>query len=164
MFIRLEGPWSVADLPDDLKNDTVFRFTITMPNKSKIEVDLLADVDPDYDNLIEQLQSLPGQYTYYATLYSELKSQIATFERAVKTRRGKQLEYIVRTSSAKGVKLTDKQSQSLLEADDEVIKLEAKLILLNKTCGKLYHMIEAMRLKSEHLRTLSVFRRQEYQD
>ena len=58
-------------------------------------------------------------------------------------------------------KPTDKQTAALLDGDSDLVKHEAELAILQRNCGKVYHMVEAIRLRSEHSRSLAGFKRQE---
>ena len=61
----------------------------------------------------------------------------------IKHRRAFLISQAVKEASQAQVKITVKQSEAVAEADEEIDKLESKLLLLEKNCGKLYYMIEA---------------------
>jgi len=52
----------------------------------------------------------------------------------------------------------------VVESDKRLNKLETELLLANKHCGKMYFMVEAIRMKSDNLRSLAGFARAELQD
>jgi hypothetical protein len=49
----------------------------------------------------------------------------------------------------------------MIDGDGDLVKAEAELALLQKNVGKVYHMVEAIKLRSEHSRSLAGFKRQE---
>ena len=53
------------------------------------------------------------------------------------------------------------QVKSIAEKDKELQKLDVKLALIQKHVGKMWHMVEALKLKAEVLRSLAGFKRQE---
>ena len=92
-------------------------------------------------------------------MYSELKMQVAFLERKIKARRGKLVKTVLDDAIAAQVRFTDKQVQSVIEADNVLNKLEVQMLLLNKHAGKMYFMVEALKMKSDNLRSLAGFAR-----
>lgn len=120
-----------------------------------------ADLDVDYTIIQDQLADTPSEFAYWGAIYSELKMRVALLERKVKTRRGVLADQAIKQAVAASVKLTDKQVQTIIEADRELNELEAKAILLNKHTGKAYFMVEAIRMKSDNIRSLAGFAKAE---
>jgi hypothetical protein len=105
------------------------------------------------------LEDTPSEFAYWGAIYSELKMQVAKVERQIKARRGKLVDKAIKSAAQASVRLTDKQVQAIVEADQDLNRLEAKLIISNKHCGKMYFMVEAIRMKSDNLRSLAGFAR-----
>jgi hypothetical protein len=122
---------------------------------------MLQDIDVDYDALEESLQTMPAQYTYWAAVFSTYKALVAQVERRTKTRRGVIAREAVSKASEHNVKLTDTQLKTIIEADEDLVKLEMLTINMQANANKLYHMLEAIRMKSDHCRSLAGFKRQE---
>lgn len=163
---RPTPPWVSEHIPEELVNSTIFRFRITLPGKQPIraEVDLLADLDVDYEDLEQQMSQIPSIYAYWAAIYSELRRITATLERAIKARRGAAVAHIVEEGRNSQTKLTDKSVAMLLEKDTKLDELEHQLNKVNMNVGKLYHMLEALKMKADMLRSLAGFKRQERAD
>jgi len=154
--------WVSEHLPSELADSTLFRFKVTLPNGLSTEVSMLPDIDVDYDILEQQLQDIPAQYTYWAALYSEMKSMVAVAERKVKARKGECIEEVLESFKKEGLKPPSvEQVKSIAEKDKELQKLDVKLALIQKHVGKMWHMVEALKLKAEVLRSLAGFKRQE---
>ena len=149
-------------LPPELADSTLFKFKVTLPNGISTEVSMFPDIDVDYDILEQQLQDIPAQYTYWAALYSEMKSMVAIAERKVKSRKGECIEEVLESFRKEELKPPSvEQVKSIAEKDKELQKLDVKLALIQKHVGKMWHMVEALKLKSEVLRSLAGFKRQE---
>ena len=147
--------WISEHLPSELADSTLFRFKVTLPNGLSTEVSMLPDIDVDYDILEQQLQDIPAQYTYWAALYSEMKSMVAVAERKVKARKGECIEEVLESFKKEGLKPPSVELvKSIAEKDKELQKLDVKLALM-------WHMVEALKLKAEVLRSLAGFKRQE---
>jgi hypothetical protein len=154
--------WVSENLPPELADSTLFKFKVSLPNGIQVEVDMLPDIDTDYDILQEQLQDIPAQYTYWAAMYSEMKSLVSVAERKVKARKGECIEEVLKSYREEGVKPPSvEQVKSIVEKDRELQKLDIRYALVQKHVGKMWHMVEALKLKAEVLRSLAGFKRQE---
>jgi hypothetical protein len=120
-----------------------------------------ADLDIDYQIIQQQLEDTPSEFAYWCAIFSELKMQVNKLERTIKVRRGKLVEKILKEAMDSSVRLTDKQVQAIIEADEELNKLEVKLMIAQKHTGKMGFMVEAIKMKSDNLRSLAGFARQE---
>lgn len=153
--------WIDANISETMATSSVFRFKVQFPNKHEEEVDLLADLDIDYDTLEAHLEEIPAQYMFWAAVYSELKSMVAIAEMKIDRRRAVLTKEVLEQFKAKGVKLTDKQLTNLLDKDDKLTIFQVGLAAAQKKTGKVYHMVEAIRMRSEHCRSLAGFKRQD---
>jgi len=127
----------------------------------KATVDLLPDLDLDYDILEQSMQDIPAQYAFYSMVYSEARMKVAIEERRLKAIRGTITRRIQTEASTENVKLTADQVKNVIEASDDMINADTKLQLAQMQCGKLYHMLEALKMKAELARSLAGFKRQE---
>lgn len=155
--------WFSEYVPEEVANSSLFKFVVDI-NGQRVDVDMRADLDVDQRIVQQQLEDTPSEFAYWAAIYSELKMQVAKIERQVKVKRGKLVDHAIKEAAQANVKLTDKQVQSVIEADQDLNKLEALLMIANKHCGKMYYMVEAIRMKSDNLRSLAGFARQEMAD
>ena len=154
--------WFTAFVSEEVSDSTLFKFNIVINNK-KIEVDMRADLGVDYTAIQQQLEDTPSEFAYWAALYSELKAGVSTLERRVKARRGVAANHLLEEAFKVGSKVTDKQMAVAIDADEELNRLEGLLANMQKHAGKMYFMIEAIRMKSDNLRSLAGFARIEYQ-
>lgn len=165
--------WIQEHLPAELADSTLFKFHVQLQvpeardaetgkvTYKSLEVNMLPDLDIDYEMLEHQLSQIPAQYAFWAAIYSELKLGVAIAERKLKARKGKVIERITSEAATAKVKLTSDQVKAIAEADTEIRDAELRFERAQMHCGKIYHMIEAIKLKSELARSLAGFKRQE---
>lgn len=158
---RKTPKWYSSLIPEAVRDSTLFKFTVRIPRINDepltVEVDLTADLDIDYDMIRQQLEDTPSEFAYWAAIHSELKMQVAKLQRRLKARRGKVAYDLIKEAIARDIKLTQKQVDTAVEADSKLNELEAQLMIMEKHCGKMYYMVEAIRMKAENLRSLSGF-------
>ena len=157
---RKQSKWFNEFVPEEIGSSSLFKFAINIGDK-RIEVDMRADLDIDYSIIQTQLEDTPSEYAYWAAIYSELKMRVAKLERSIKVKRGQLISTAVKEASEANLRLTDKQVQAIIEADDELNKLESILLLAEKHAGKMWFMVDAIKMKSENLRSLSGFAKTE---
>lgn len=163
--------WVVENVPKELVESTLFRFDIMLQvnetddsgvtKKKTITVDILPDLKLDYEELEEQMMRLPAQYAFWAAIYSEVRNSVELMERAIKVRRGVAISQLLRSGKEDNIKFTTDQVKQVLESDEQLVKLDEKLQKLQMQNGKLYHMMEALKMKAELSRSLAGFKRQE---
>lgn len=153
--------WVAEHLPDALVNSELFTFNIRLPSGDTIKVRLFHDMDIIYENLEQHLEQIPAQYMYWAAVYSEMRSHVSVLETKVDLRKAAVTHEILDRFKAKGIRLTDKQLVYLINGDQKLTQLSAELAIAHKKTGKLYHMVQAMQMRSEHCRSLSGFKRQD---
>lgn len=153
-----QSKWFQQYVPEDLSSSKIFRFDIEI-GEDRVEVDISADLDIDQSVIQQQLEDIPSEFAYWSALYSELKLQTGILDRKIKARRGVLVNEAVKNATEAQVRLTDKQVQAIIERDKTLNELECRLLVAQKNCGKLYYMIESMRMKSDSLRSLAGFAR-----
>ena len=150
-------------LNDDIAT-TLLRVRVELPEGGTVDKDIRPDVVIDYDMLEEQLEETPSAYVFWSMVLAESKKNVATLERIVKRRKGDVTRELLGDAREKGVSLRRADVDDLIEADEKLNELEGRLILANRTLSKLFAVVEAMRMKSDHLRSLAGFKRQEQRD
>lgn len=165
--------WIQEHMPAELADSTLFRFMVQLQviesrdeitgkaTYKTLEVDMLPNLDLDYEMLEYQMAQIPAQYAFWASIYSELKLGVAIAERKLKARKGKVIERITSEANSSKIRLTADQVKAIAEADTDIRDAELKYEKAQMHCGKVYHMIEAIKLKAELARSLAGFKRQE---
>jgi hypothetical protein len=153
--------WFQEHVPLDLANSPLFQFKIKLQNGNTCEINLVADIDINFEILEEQHERIPAQYIYWAAIYSELRCAVAILELKMRSKKNVVLRKTLEEFRARNAKTTDKQINAIVDGDQDLVKSEAELAILQRNCGKVYHMVEAIKLRSEHCRSLAGFKRQE---
>jgi len=154
--------WIDANVPEELISSSLFRFDVTLrvpdqndPKKlKKITIDILSDLDVNMDILEEQMQNIPSQYAYWAAIYSELRVAVAVAERNLKVRKGKATDEVARTAKEAGTKITAEQMRHIVEVNPGLVEADLRLANAHMLAGKVYHMMEAIKMKHEVCRSL----------
>lgn len=153
--------WISKHVPAEIVKSGLFVFKVKMVDGTTVKVDMTNDIEIDYERLEEQMDQVPGQYVWWAGIYSEAKAMVTLLERRIKIRRGVLVEEALKEARESQVRLTDKQAEKVVETDDKLNKWEVQLAVLQKNTGKLWHMLKAIEMKAELLRSRSGFKRQE---
>lgn len=154
--------WYAQNVPEDIAKQII---TLRFPAQDGfIERDFRPDVEIDYDDLVKQLEETPAIFSFWANLLAEVRKQSAVIERKITRRKGEVTRTLLEEANSKGVKLRRDDVEDLIEADDLLNKFEAELIVANKHVGKIWAITDALKMKSEHLRSLAGFKRQEQRD
>lgn len=161
-----KNKWFTDNVSEDVAK-SLFKIEIKLDDGRTIERDYVADVDIDYDNLEEQMKDMPSIYSFWSVLLAEQKLIVSKIERQIKRRRGKIVEEL--TSNAKNSEETKTARSALratdikelIEADDNLLALETKYILAERTLSKLYAVVKALEIKSDNLRSLCSIKKQE---
>lgn len=156
--------WFEENINPDIAKALV-RLKVDLGDGRVIERDFRPDLKIDYETLEEDLQHTPQSFAFWATVYSEQKAVVAILERTAKRRRAILYEMIIDESRQdKWPKVPEKIFKELAEKDENLLRIELKLALANRTMGKLYNIVDAIKMKSDHLRSLAGFKRQEQRD
>lgn len=149
-------------LPDELSN-CLIKLKIYLPDKD-IEYDFRPEVTLVYDQLEKQLEDCPQQFVFWSVIYAEQKAKVSVLERElmmVKSRAERQISAELRKSN---VKLGRAEINAIIELNETVHNVACQLIEEEKRLYKLKAMVEAIKMKSEHLRSLAGFKREEIRE
>lgn len=165
--------WVDANIPEELVTSTLFRFKITLQvpdptaddpkRKKQILVDILPDLDIDMEIIEEQMQDIPSQYAFWASVYSELRLAVAVAERKLKVRKGKAVDEIIKEMVANKTKISVEQQKSIVEMDKQLIDCDLRLAMAHMVSGKVWHMVKALEMKHEVCRSLIGLKKSEHE-
>lgn len=154
--------WYGDNVPEDIAKQIItLRFPV---QDGMVERDFRPDVEIDYDDLVKQLEETPAIFSFWANLLAEVRKQVAVIERKITRRKGEVTRTLLEEARSKDVKLRRDDVEDLIEADEQLNKFEAELIMVNRHASKLFAITDALKMKSEHLRSLAGFKRQEQRD
>jgi len=153
--------WFEQNIPEDVAK-RIIRLKISIGDGKFIQRDFRPDLSIDYETLEQDLETIPQSFAYWAMVYSEAKAEVAKLERIAKRRRAIITDMILKEAKENEMpRIAEKVFRDLIEKDSKLLEIEGKIILANRTMGKLWNIVEAMRIKAEALRSLAGFKRQE---
>jgi uncharacterized protein (DUF1778 family) len=152
--------WISSNFDEELAQ-AVFKLKVELPNGKIVTKNFSADVVVDYDMLEEQLAETPAIYAFLSAVLSEQKHACAKLERLIARRRAIIVQNANETAKSEGMKLHKFILDEIVEADDKILELQSQLMLAQRTLGKLYGFVDAIRMKNDNLRTLAGFKKEE---
>jgi len=156
--------WFSENLSPEI-TERIIKLRVDMGDGKIVDKDFRPDLKLDYETLEEDLEITPQVFVFWAAVYSEQKAAVARLDRKAKRRRAIAYDLIIQESRKEDwPKVPEKIFRELVEKDDELLRIESQLILANRTMGKLYNIVDAIKMKSDHLRSLAGFKRQEQRD
>lgn len=156
--------WIKDNIDKDISNILCEIELIVIKDGKKVKLktrDFRPDLDVDYDNLEAQLEEIPSQHAFWSLLLAEQESELSILERKNKFKRAQITEQILDEAKKNNVKLPRWEMDELLEAHSDVGIVEMKLILAKRNKLKLKAVVDSLKMKSESLRSLAGFKRQE---
>jgi hypothetical protein len=157
------GRWIQDNLSDDLAN-LLFKIRVELPNDNVIEKDIKPDVMIDYDMLEEQLAETPAIFAFWSSIFSELKLEVARLNQQLIRRQAKIYDAVKKESQKHDTKFAKYELEEIVELDDKILDLRNKVMVAERNVSKVYAIIESIKMKSEHLRSLAGFKKQEMRD
>jgi hypothetical protein len=155
--------WFAKHIPEDIAN-RIIKIKVDLGGGRIVEEDFRPHLVFDYETLEEEMETTPQMFAYWAMVYSESKAEVAKLDRIAKRRRAQITDTILQEAKEGNMpKVSREVFKDLVEKDPELLAIEAKLILANRTMGKLWNIVDAMKMKAEMLRSLAGFKRQEMQ-
>lgn len=166
--------WIDENLPAELATSSLFRFNVRLQamepdperegklRRRQIEVDILPDLDLEYETVEEVMSSLPSQYAFWASVYSEVRLGVAVAERKLKARKAEVTKLVVEEFKNAGFKPPSADTlKTIVEADKRLNEAELAFQHAQMQSGKLYHMLEALKMKAELARSLLGLKKQD---
>ena len=134
--------------------------------------DFMSELEIDYNLLEESLEKTQVQFSLWCFLIAEAECAMNLIERKIKRLRGLFAEAVIKNHSEKANEITKKtgsnvdklaqwQVKELMESDDDINKEEVRYIIAKRNYIKIKGIVDGLRMKSEHLRSLAGFKRQE---
>lgn len=164
--------WIDENLPPELATSTLFRFMVKLQameldedggkRRKEIEVDILPDLELDYDIIESQMTDMPAQYAFWAAVYSEVRLGVAVAERKLKARKA-EVTKLVKSEFVKEVGKPPAADilKTIVESDKRLNEAEMAFEFAQMQSGKLYHMVEALKMKAELARSLLGLKKQD---
>ncbi len=155
--------WFAKNVEEDIAK-AVVRLSIKLPNRTNIDRDFRPDVEINYDQLETQLEEVPSIFSFWSSVLAEQRAVSTAMERKVKLRRAVLTNSLIEDAKANNIKIAQWQVETLMESDKDLGDFETASIIANRNLSKLFAIVDAIRMKSEALRSLAGFKREELKD
>ena len=132
-----------------------------IPNYGGYQRDTAEDLSIDFELLEQQLQDTPQMIAFWNALFAEQKIKVEVIERQIKILRGKIVKKILDDSRISGVEMRSTELREVINADEELIKLDATLLKARRSEERLKNVVESLIRKFDALRSLSGFKKSE---
>ena len=158
--MQQKNKWFQDNINPDIA-DAIVRLNVILPKRAgTVTRDFRPDVEIDYESLETQMIEMPSIFAFWSAILSEQRAVVARVERAIISKRSAiAIETLEKITDIPRWKL-----EELVEADSDIQDLENKLLSVKKNESKLYDIVNSLRMKSDHIRSLAGFKRQEYSD
>lgn len=148
------------DVIGDKISEALFNINVKLLGGVECKRDFSPDIGIDYEDLEKQLSEGPSIYAFWSSILAEQKMNVAMIEMEIKRCRGKIVDNLVKDVDDRK-KLRASDIKELIEADDGLLKLQAKFLKEDRTLSKLYAITRALEMKSENMRSLFSLKRRE---
>ena len=141
----------------------LFNIKITcLPDRIGVfQRDVRPDVTIDFEFLEEQLAQTPEMICFWDMLLAEQKAKVASLESRKDFIRGEITDRILTDCRDKKIEVRRADIEDLIKQDQDYVDHTVKLIQETRVENKLRAVISALQRKSDHLRSLSGFKKEE---
>ena len=154
------------DIDESIK-ELLFTIEVKLPDRKPLKQDVTPLVAIHYDSLEKQLETTPEFFCFWGMLHAEQKAVVNTIELAVRKRKAKLAESLLRKAREEGLTgsaIRRSDINDFADGDAQLTSLQVKLLKESKTLSKLEVVLKTIQMKSEHLRSLSGFKKQELRE
>lgn len=153
--------FTTAKIPNEVV-EFLLMVKISLPEPHGVfQRDTRDDLSFDYEMLEEELQQTPAMMAFYNALAAEQKAKISVIQRKIANTKGAITERILKDFGDRGIKIRREDLKDIIESDDSMNNLHAKLILETLRLDKVRAVAESISAKNENLRSLAGFKREE---
>jgi hypothetical protein len=153
----------IKNLDEDIRN-LLFKLRVKLPGGKNLEHDFSGDFTPEYERLEEQLEETPQMLAFFGAVLSEQKHVCNVLELKIARRRAVVSENAREDATNNNMKIAKYVLDEIADGDDELLRLQTELLVGQRTLGKLYYFVDSIRMKTDNLRSLAGFKRQEMRD
>lgn len=139
----------------------VFNIKLDLDKRTLFQRDVRPDLVIEFDSLEQQLAELPEMLCFFDQLLAEQRAKVATIEAGMEVAKATIIEGLLDSSKQHNIKLSVQTMNNIVYSDERMIVKQAELIRESKRENKLRAVVYALQRKSEHLRSLAGFKREE---
>ena len=154
--------WIKENIQEDVA-DYLFNIRInSLPKRIGVfQRDVRQDIKIDFDDLETQLQETPEMIAFYDQLLAEQRMKLNILLRRKDIMRGRITKRMLDEAYESDINVRRTDLKDLINADPMLIDLEKDIIVESRTEEKVKSVVRVLQMKSEHLRSLAGFKREE---
>lgn len=153
--------WITRNIDPDL-SEWLFNIRVKLKDRSLIQRDIRPDVKINYDDLERQLCEVPEMMVFWDLILAEIKAEVATLETRKEALRADIIDEIKQKAEESNVRVSVQIMRDLVNSDDRMLVNAAELIDMQKKEHQIKAIVNALYRKSESLRSLAGFKREEH--
>lgn len=123
------------------------------------------DVRPDltisFEELEEQLEQTAEMLAFWDQLLAEQKAQVYKLQCKKNVLKGWIRRRMLAEARDQGTTIRSEDLKDIINADKDLVELEKELVTETRKEDKVKAVVQALRMKSEHLRSLAGFKKEE---
>ena len=156
--------WIKKNVPKDVA-DYLFNIRIQLPSRvGLVQRDVRPDVLIDFDLLESQLADTPEMLAYWDLLLAEQNAKVAALIRRSIMLRSEATRRILEDARASNIDHRRTDLEDLVEIDENVTENEANIVIETRNFDRVKAVVNSLKMKSEHLRSLAGFKRKEREE
>jgi hypothetical protein len=148
------------DYKDEISN-CIFQISMKVGNRTQLTKNVRPLLEIDFEKLENELEHLPPVLFFYEALLSEQKRTLATLEARKDLIKSKIASELNQKAEESDVKISDAKIRNLVMSDESVLRISCEIIQEQHGYDKLKAVVDCLIKKSEHLRSLAGFKRDE---
>ena len=150
--------WWMSNISSDI-SDVIIRLKCKLSGR-EIDRNWTNDLSLDYENIDDDMEKMPSILAFWSAVLAEARREKSIVEMKMDIRRSKVLEG-VKELIKEGTKVTNSDKDNLVNIDDRYQSLRLQMIEIEATVSKLFGIVEAIKVKSDNLRSFSAMKRAE---
>jgi hypothetical protein len=154
-----KNKWWISNVPDDLRH-ALISINARVGN-SKIERDWTNDLILNYEDLDKDMEEIPSILSFWSAVLAEARKNQKILEMKMDIKKSRIITKIKEQVKIDNIKLTVGDKDDLINLDDSYTELRIQSIDMEATVSKLFGIVEALRTKSENMRSFSAMKRAE---
>ena len=126
-----------------------------------IRAEVFPDVNLNYNKIEHQLEEIPSQFAYWATIKAEAELYVASLEKQLKIVKAIVEEELVEHCASHALKYTVGFTKSQVEKDARVISIENRYNIAKASKEKISVIVDAISKKADLARSLNSLKKEE---
>lgn len=142
-------------------SDYVYNIKIKVGNRSPLITNIKKLLEINYEEIETDLEHLPSILYFFESLLSDQKIVVSTLEYKYESSKSQFFSKMIEKAETDNIKLSVTMIKELVCSDENVLKTAVERIIEQQKLERLRAIVNCLVKKSEHLRSLAGFKREE---